>query len=237
MMKVRLNKYISECGFASRRKAEEIIEQGRVSVNNEVVKDLSTQVDRYKDTIKIDGEKIEPEKKVYFLLYKPKGFITSTKDEKKRKTVLDLIDTSYDIFPVGRLDYNTEGVLLLTNDGDFANLLTHPKNKVPRIYTAKLSKSLTKEHKERLLKGITLDGKKAKFEKIDYTAKNNDKVVNVVTMEGRNRFVKRMFGSLGYFVKHLKRINYAGLSLKGLAPYQYRRLSQPEVKKIVEKYG
>lgn len=236
-MKTRLNKFISECGIASRRKAEEIIEQGRVSVNDEVVKDLSTQVDKFFDTVKIDGEKVEPEKKIYYLLYKPKGFITSTKDEKKRKTVLDLIDTKYDVFPVGRLDYNTEGVLLLTNDGDFANLLTHPSNKVPRIYTAKLSRALSKEDKERLLKGITLDGKKAKFEKIDFTAKNNDRVVNVVTVEGRNRFVKRMFGALGYFVKHLKRINYAGLSLKGLAPYQYRKLSHHEVKNIVEKYG
>lgn len=132
-MKIRLNKYLSECGIASRRKSEELIKEGRITVNNKTITELFYTVDE-KDIVAFDGEIIRAEKKIYFLLNKPKGYITTTSDEKGRKKVTDLINCKQKIFPVGRLDYDTTGVLLLTNDGDFSNFLTHPKNKIPRVY-------------------------------------------------------------------------------------------------------
>ncbi|KAB2843945.1 MAG: rRNA pseudouridine synthase, partial [Melioribacteraceae bacterium] len=131
-----MNKFLSECGIASRRKSEELILQGRVSVNGNIVLDLATQINIEKDIVQLDGEKIKSAGKVYFLLHKPKGFITSTSDEKDRRTVVELINTKEKIFPVGRLDFNTTGVLLLTNDGEFSNFITHPRNKIPREYIA-----------------------------------------------------------------------------------------------------
>ena len=138
----RINKFIAESGITSRRKAEELILQGRVSVNNKVIIELSYRINPDRDEVFIDGERVKTVKYAYYLLNKPKGTISTTNDEKNRKTVVDLINTKEKIYPVGRLDYNTTGVLLLTNDGDFSNLLTHTKNKVPKIYEVKLDKPL-----------------------------------------------------------------------------------------------
>jgi len=149
-MMIRLNKFISDCGISSRRKSEELILQGRVEVNKKVIIDLSFKVDPEKDFVELDGEKITRRKHVYYLLNKPKGVITTSNDEKQRRTVVDLIKSGQGasvprgkIYPVGRLDYNTTGVLILTNDGEFTNLLTHPGNRVPREYEVKLDKMLT----------------------------------------------------------------------------------------------
>ncbi|MFA7229438.1 MAG: pseudouridine synthase, partial [Melioribacteraceae bacterium] len=188
-MKTRLNRYLSECGLASRRKAEEFIKEARISVNGKIVIDLACTVDPDKDIILFDGERIKPEKKVYFLLNKPKGYITSTDDEKGRKTVMDLIETKQKIFPVGRLDYDTTGVLLLTNDGDFTNYLTHPTKKIPRVYKVTLHKPLTEDDRLKLIKGILLDRKKSRFTEIGFIGKADRDKVLVTAVEGRNHFV------------------------------------------------
>lgn len=236
-MKIRLNRFLSESGVASRRKAEEFIKEGRVSVNNKIVKELATIIDDENDIVKVDGEKVSPQKKVYFLLNKPKGYITTTEDEKGRKKVTDLIKTKLKIFPVGRLDYDTTGVLILTNDGDFANFLMHPSNKITREYKALLDKPITDEDKYRLLKGITLDGKKSKFLDLYYPNKEHKESLIVKVTEGRNHFVKRMFSSMGYTVKKLERISYANFNVKGMPIGSYRIISEEEVKKVYEDFS
>ena len=234
-MTTRLNKFLSECGIASRRKAEEFIKEGRVAINGKTVVELFHTIED-DDVVELDGEKIKREKKVYFLLNKPRSVITSTNDEKNRKTVVDLIKTDKKIFPVGRLDYDTTGVLILTNDGEFANFLMHPKNNIPREYLAVLDKPINQEDKERLLKGITLDGKKSKFLKIFFPSKKSFAKLIVTTNEGRNHFVKNMFSALGYKVKALERLTYAGLQVDDLPAGTYRKLNNDEVRYIFEKY-
>ena len=166
-MKVRLNKYLAECGVASRRKSDELIAEGRVTVNGNIILELGTKIDTDNDEISIDGEKLKVQSKVYYILNKPKGIITTTSDDKKRKTVVDLIKTNKKIFPVGRLDFNTTGLLLLTNDGEFSNYLTHPINGIEREYEVKLDKELSKQDREKLTKGIYLDRKKKKVTQIN----------------------------------------------------------------------
>ncbi len=229
-MKIRLNKFLSECGIASRRKVEELIKEGRIELNNKIVTELGVNVDPDADVVKFDGEKLRREKKVYYLLYKPKGFVTTTSDEKNRRTVTELIRTNHRIFPIGRLDYDTTGVLLLTNDGDFSNYLLHPKNKVIREYIAFLDKPLDEKDKSRLSKGIFLDNRKSFFLEIEFLTKNNNKKVRVTTNEGRNHFVKRMFHTLGFNVVQLERIRFGNFDLRGLKIGQYRLLPESEIK-------
>ena len=232
-MKVRLNKYISECGIASRRKSDELINDGRVSVNGNIVIELGTKIDTELDQISIDGEILKTRKKVYFLLNKPKGVITTTTDDKKRTTVTDLINTQEKIFPVGRLDFNTTGVLLLTNDGELTNFLTHPKNGFEREYEVLLDKPLELEDKLQLLKGVYIDKRKSIFTKIEFPKKNNFTVVKVTTVEGRNHFVKRMFDMIGYRVKELHRSRFGSLILKNMQKGEYKIISQKEIKSIM----
>lgn len=228
---MRLNKFISESGITSRRKAEELILQGRITVNNKTVTKLSFDVDPEKDIVALDGERIKPKKKLYFLLNKPSGYISTTEDERGRKTVLDLLPVHEKIFPVGRLDADTTGVLLLTNDGDFANQLLHPRNKIIRVYEAKLDKEIEDKDLERLTKGILLDKRKSKFEKV-YFEKPKDKTrVTVECIEGRNHFVKRMFALLGYQVKKLHRKSFSGI-VADIPIGSYRELTVSEIKKL-----
>lgn len=233
-MAVRLNKFISESGIASRRKAEEYILQGRVSVNNKVVVDLSFKVTE-DDEVSVDGEKIRPRKYVYYLLNKPKGVVTTTEDDKHRKTVIDLINSSEKIFPVGRLDYNTTGVLLLTNDGNFSNLLTHPRNRIERVYEVSLDRYLEDNDKSSLLRGVYIDGKKGVFTNLEFPKIKDRKKVLVTCIEGRNRFVKKMFAALGYTVNALNRKSFAGME-SDIPVGTYRKLSASEIKKIQNKY-
>ncbi|UCH66868.1 MAG: rRNA pseudouridine synthase [Ignavibacterium sp.] len=232
---MRINKYIADSGITSRRKAEELILQGRVSVNNSVVENLSYRINPERDNVFIDGERIKIKRNVYYLLNKPRGVISSTKDEKNRNTIIDLIKTKEKIFPVGRLDYNTTGILLLTNDGDFSNLLTHPKNKVPKKYEVNLDKELDQKDKSKLLNGILIDKKKGRFTNIKFLNTTDKKLVEVECVEGRNRFVKRMFESLRYQVKKLNRSYFAGLQ-PDIPVGNYRELSKREVQKIKERY-
>lgn len=235
-MKVRINKYLSDCGIASRRKVEELILQKRVILNKQTVTELSAKVDLEKDIVQLDGEMISPQRNVYFLLNKPKGVITSTKDERGRRTVTDIVKSEKKIYPVGRLDYNTTGVLVLTNDGNFSYLLSHPKHKVPREYEVKLDRSLTDEDKRKLLTGITVDGKNGKFESISSIQKRNKIHLQIKCFEGRNHFVKKMFSSLGYTVKSLNRISFAGLTAD-IPIGTYRKLTPIEINRIANQYA
>jgi len=234
-MLVRINKFIADSGAASRRNAEGLISEGRVEINGITVSDLSQKVDPSKDIVTLDGEKIFQKKHLYFLMNKPPGVVTTTSDEKKRKTVIDLIKTKERIYPVGRLDYNTTGVLLLTNDGDFANLLTHPGNKVPKVYEVKLDKPLQHEDKDKLLKGIYLESGKGKFIEIN-SIKKDFKNVEVTSVEGRNHFIKNMFGFLGYRVISLNRKSFAGIT-SDIPKGSYRILTEKEVHRLLKEYG
>lgn len=235
-MQVRINKFLSDSGVASRRKVEDLILQGRVSINDKTVKVLSTKVDTEADQVKVDGEMVSNKKHVYYLMNKPKGVITTTKDEKGRTTVIDLIKNEKSIYPIGRLDFNTTGVLLLTNDGDFAYLLTHPRHKVTREYDVKLDRELSEDDRKRLLSGITLDGKKGKFESIQLRSNKKRNILLVKCYEGRNHFVKRMFSSLGYTVTTLNRYSFAGITAD-IPAGTYRKLSYSEIKNIAKHYA
>lgn len=236
MTKVRINKFLADSGIGSRRKSEEYILENRVAVNDVIVDNLSLKVDVEKDIITLDGEKVRPKRHIYILLNKPKGYITSVSDDRNRRTVLDLVQTQERIYPVGRLDYDTRGLLFLTNDGDFSQMLTHPCNKVPREYEVKLDKPLDEKDKLNLLSGIRLDGKPGKFLKLSFPKLKDKKIVTVFCEEGRNRFVKRMFGRLGYIVLDLIRISYAGIKLD-VQPGKFRNLTQREIQHIHEKYS
>jgi len=231
---IRINKFIAESGITSRRKAEEFIRQGRVIVNGKVVTDLSSKIDPYNDTVFVDDTKLKPKEKVYFLLNKPRGVITSTSDDKNRRTVVDLINSKEKIFPVGRLDYNTTGLLLLTNDGDFSNQLTHPSYKVDRVYITHLDQDLKSSDKDKLLKGIFLDNRRSKFTQISFVEEKNFRIVKVVTVEGRNHFVKNMFSYLGYKVRELQRESFGKFNIKGLQLGEYKVLTKQNIKKLIK---
>ncbi|MCU7490890.1 MAG: pseudouridine synthase [Bacteroidota bacterium] len=231
---MRLNRYLSECGLGSRRKVEEFILQGRVEINGKTIDQLAYNVEPGKDAVTFDGEKVKPQLKAYYLLNKPKGFVTTTSDEKNRRTVMELIKSNIKVFPVGRLDYNTTGVLILTNDGDFTNYLLHPNNKVRRVYRAVIDRPLEVKDKEKMLKGLFLDGRRGRFEEIIVTKKST--IINVTAIEGRNHFVKKMFQTLGYNVVELSRINYGGITLGDLPLGGWRELTAAEINSITKKY-
>ncbi|MDZ5471153.1 pseudouridine synthase (plasmid) [Bacillus sp. 31A1R] len=231
----RLQKVIAAAGFASRRKAEELILQGQVKVNGKVVKELGVKVSP-SDRVEVTGIPVEREEPIYFMLYKPRGVISSVSDDKGRKVVTDFFhEYKQRIYPVGRLDYDTSGLLLLTNDGEFANLLMHPKNEIEKVYVAKIKGIPPREKIRSLEKGIRLeDGKtapaKAKVLSID--KKKQTAIVELIIHEGRNRQVRRMFEAIGHPVLKLKRERYGLLTLQGLSVGDARELSPHEVKQL-----
>ena len=233
----RLQKVIANSGYTSRRKAEELISLGKVYVNGEKVTEMGYKVSS-EDVIEIDGKAItDKEDKVYYLLNKPRGVISSVSDDKDRKTVVDLIDTNKRIYPIGRLDYDTTGIIILTNDGDLANTLMHPKFNVEKKYIAKLNKYFETSDLKKLEKGIVIDG--IKCIPIRVKIKTNDRVsdysiVEISIVEGRNHIIKNIFKELGYLVDKLSRVEYAFLNLKGLKSGEYRELSKKEVKMLYE---
>ncbi len=231
----RLQKVIANSGYTSRRKAEELIQKGKVKVNGNVIYELGTKVSNT-DEIEIDGNVLQKEEqKVYFLLYKPRGVVTTTNDDKQRKTVVDLIDTQMRIYPIGRLDYDTTGILLLTNDGVLANALMHPKNQIDKVYIAKVKGLIGKEQIRALQMGVVIDGKstsKAKARIKKYDKKTDTSIVELTIHEGRNHQVKKMFEAIGYTVLKLKREQISFLNLVGLKSGEYRMLSPKEVKKL-----
>ena len=230
----RLQKVIAASGVTSRRKAEELITAGKVKVNGEVVTELGTKVTD-KDRIEVENVLIAKEVKEYYLLNKPRGVVTTTKDDKDRKTVVDLIPTNARIYPVGRLDYDTTGVLLLTNDGDFANILMHPASEVEKVYMAKLKGIIKGEHINTLKEGIKLDDQvvkpsRVKLKKVDQ--KTNTCMVQITIHEGKNHQVKRMFEAVGFPVAKLKREKEAFFDLKDLQSGEFRKLTPKEVAKV-----
>jgi len=231
----RLQKVIALSGYCSRRKAEELIQKRQVRVNGELITEMGYKVN-LTDFIEVEGNPINnTEDKVYYLLNKPRGIVATTKDEKGRKTVVDLIKTNKRIYPVGRLDYDTTGLILLTNDGELTNYLIHPKNNIEKVYVAKIKGLITKDQVRRLCNGVIIDGKKtskakAKILKID--KKTNSSVVELIIHEGKNHQVKKMFEAIGYNVLKLKRESIAFLTLDGLKSGEYRSLSVKEVKKL-----
>lgn len=231
----RLQKVIAASGIASRRKAEEMIQQGRVKVNGQTVKEMGVKVST-QDRIEVDGHEINKEEKVYFLLNKPKRTICSVSDDKERDTVVDIIDCKERIFPVGRLDYETTGLLLLTNDGEFANGLMHPRNHIRKTYEVAVNGVLTDGMCALLEKGIELeDGKTLPAEVIvlQRSEKKNKTVLQITIQEGRNRQVRRMMEFFHCEVTRLNRIQYAFLDLGNLRQGQYRKLRMYEVRKLM----
>ncbi|MDQ0257692.1 23S rRNA pseudouridine2605 synthase [Evansella vedderi] len=233
----RLQKVIAQSGITSRRKAEQLILDGRVYVNGKQIKELGTKVDMKHDKVVVDGVPLDKEEPVYFLLYKPTGVISSVSDEHGRKVVTDFIPTDKRIFPIGRLDSDTSGLILLTNDGDFANMLMHPKYKVYKTYIAKVEGIPLRETLKKLEKGIHLEDGKTAPAKVKVTRtdkKKNTSIVEISIREGKNRQVRRMFDAIGHPVIKLKREQYGFLNLKGLNAGEFRELKPHEVKQLRE---
>lgn len=231
----RLQKVIADSGVTSRRKAEELILAGKVRVNGEVISELGVKVSG-NDIVEVDGAILDRDiVKKYYLLNKPRGVISSVSDEKKRPTVVDYIDTDVRIYPVGRLDYDTIGLIILTNDGKLANLLMHPTNHVPKTYIAKIEGFLNKDEIDRLRSGVRIDGRKVFVDHFKIRDKNLEKktsLVEITIVEGRNHIVKKLFESLGHPVIRLSRIKIAFLEIDKLKSGEYRELTIKEVKKL-----
>jgi len=232
----RLQKVIAESGYTSRRKAEELIKAGKVYVDGEKITEMGYKVSGNQEII-VEGNVIAREEHVYYMLNKPRGVISSVQDEADRVTVVDYIDTDKRIYPIGRLDYNTTGLLLLTNDGNLANALMHPSKSIPKTYIAKLNKAITPEDIRRLKNGIKIDDRKVDILRVK--AKSIDKakdssIIEITIVEGRNHIVKRVFESIGYLVDKLSRTEYAGMTLGNLKSGEYRELTIKEVKRLYD---
>ena len=230
----RLQKVIAQSGVTSRRKAEELIKEGKVKVNGVVVTELGTKVSS-KDEIAVNDRIIEKEAKEYYLLNKPRGVVTTTSDDKNRKTVLDYINTEARIYPVGRLDYDTTGALLLTNDGEFANILMHPNNQVDKVYLAKLNGIIKGEQINQLKNGVMLDdvlvkATRVKLKKVD--PDKNTSMVEITIHEGKNHQVKRMFEAVGFLVDKLTRERIGVFQIKDLKSGEYRKLTPKEIQVV-----
>ena len=227
---IRLNKFLANAGVCSRREADEFITAGVVSVNGEVVTELGTKIKRG-DEVKFHDQAVSIERKIYVLLNKPKDTVTTSDDPQARRTVMDLVKgaCSERIYPVGRLDRNTTGVLLLTNDGDLASKLTHPKYLKKKIYHVHLDKNLTKADMEQIAAGIQLDDGEIQADAISYTDDFKKDEVGIEIHSGKNRIVRRIFESLGYKVVKLDRVFFAGLTKKGLRRGEWRYLTEQEV--------
>lgn len=227
----RLQKVIASSGIASRRKAEEMIVAGLVKVDGKVVTELGTKVSSNAEIL-VNDKPIAKEVKEYYLLNKPRGVVTTTSDDKNRKTVVDYISTNARIYPVGRLDYDTTGALLLTNDGEFANIIMHPKSEIDKVYVAKLKGIIKVDQINKLKEGVDLDGEvvkasRVKLKKVDQV--NNSCLVEIIIHEGKNHQVKRMFESVGLLVDKLKRERVGIFQIKDLKSGEYRRLTPKEV--------
>jgi 23S rRNA pseudouridine2605 synthase len=229
-----LNKYLAHSGVCSRRDAADVVRSGKVKVNGEVITEPGHKV-TMKDDIRVGPKRVYPTKDlVYILLNKPKDYLTTTDDPQKRKTVLDLIQqaTQERVYPVGRLDRNTSGVLLLTNDGDLAQKLTHPSNEVKKVYAVTLDKPLTKEHFETILKGVPLEDGMANVDVLAYTDSADRTQIGVEIHSGRNRIVRRIFEHFHYDVRNLDRVMFAGLTKKNVNRGKWRFLTEKEVRDL-----
>ena len=226
---MRLNKFIANSGVCSRREADVMIQAGVVSVNGEVVTELGTKVNVYKDEIRFNGELLRGEEKVYIVMNKPKGFVTTTSDAHAEKTVMDLLKNCPNrVFPVGRLDKNTTGVLMFTNDGEIAERLTHPSYDKKKIYQVTLDRNLEEEDFKKILEGVSLTDGLVQADELEYVDAENHRKLGIEIHSGKNRIVRRIFESLGYDVKGLDRVYFAGLTKKGLKRGEWRFLTENE---------
>lgn len=227
---IRLNKYVANAGICSRREADTYIAAGNVTVNGKVITEMGYKVNKT-DDVRFDGRRLNPEKKEYVLLNKPKNFITTTSDEKGRKTVMELISSASNnrLYPVGRLDRNTTGLLLFTNDGEMSKKLTHPKFGVRKIYHVVLDKNLTAADLRNIQEGLDLDDGRISVDEVAYIQGSPKKEVGIEIHSGRNRIVRRIFEHLGYQVIKLDRVVFAGLTKKDLPRGHWRHLTQQEV--------
>ncbi len=226
---IRLNKFIANSGICSRREADQYIQAGVVTVNGEVITELGTKVNVLNDDIRFNGERIRGEEKVYIVMNKPKGFVTTASDPHAEKTVMDLLkNCSARVFPVGRLDKNTTGVLMFTNDGEIAERLTHPSYDKKKIYQVILDKPLAQEDYDKIVAGITLSDGNIKADELEYIDAEDHRKLGIEIHSGKNRIVRRIFESLGYEVKALDRVYFAGLTKKGLKKGEWRYLSEGE---------
>ncbi len=236
---VRLQKFMADCGVASRRGAEKIILERRVKVNGEVVTEMGVKVDEEYDVVEVDGREIKPQtKKIYIMLNKPEGFVTTVSDDKGRPTVMELVsDIEQRIYPVGRLDYDTEGLLIMTNDGDLTFKISHPKHNISKTYVAEVTGNITMETLINLRRGVEIDGFRTSPAEVEVVgATQLGTKLEITIHEGHNRQVRRMFESQGCIVKKLKRIKEAGLQLGHLPIGKWRKLSESEVN-MLKKIG
>ncbi|HET6569855.1 MAG TPA: pseudouridine synthase [Rhodothermales bacterium] len=231
----RLNRYLAQAGVCSRRNADELIAEGRVRVNGDTVTDFSTRI-KSGDRVEVAGRVVSPQDLTYILLNKPPDTITTRSDEKGRQTVMEVMDLPEEekasLFPVGRLDRNTVGVLLLTNDGDLAHRLMHPRYNVEKIYVARTKDPVKPHQLEMLLTGIQLDDGLARADRVSYTAPPDHHEIAILLHEGRNRQIRRMLEALGHEVASLERVKYAGIGTEGVRRGKWRRLAPYEVKRL-----
>ena len=227
---VRLNRFIANSGVCSRREADTLIQAGVVTVNGEVVTELGTKVNIHDDDIRFNGERLKGEEKVYLIMNKPKGYVTTASDPHAEKTVIDLLKgCSSRVYPVGRLDKNTTGVLLLTNDGEIAERLTHPSYDKKKIYQVSLDKELSEEDYHKILEGVSLTDGDVKADELEFIDANDKRKIGIEIHSGKKRIVRRIFDSLGYNVKALDRVYFAGLTKKGLKKGEWRYLTEGEI--------
>lgn len=236
---MRLQKFLSECGVASRRKSEELISQGKVKINGRVAQ-IGDKINPKRDTITVSGKKVVSSKtKYYIMLHKPRGFITTLSDEMDRKCVAELVkDIPERIYPVGRLDKDSEGLLLMTNDGEFANAMMHPKHHVPKTYRVTVRQNVTEDMVDKLAIGIVIEGRKTAPADVRILLKEETRtVLEIILYEGRNREIRKMCESLGLDVIRLKRTQYGSIKLGMLAQGKYRELTADEVHKLMASSG
>ncbi|MEG1791129.1 MAG: pseudouridine synthase [Clostridia bacterium] len=228
---IRINKYLASSGVCSRRNADKLIEEGRVSVNGKVVTTLGMSINENNDTVLVDGNVVKPETNFsYIMLYKPKGCVCTASDEFNRKTIFDYVDLDKRLFSIGRLDFDSEGLLLLTNDGDLAQRLTHPSYEIPKTYLAKIDGEIPESDLARIRKGVIVDGVMTRRSKIRLKEiKDNVSSYEITIYEGKNRQIRKMFEVIGYDVIFLKRVSIGDLRLGGLGRGAYRYLKDYEV--------
>jgi len=228
---MRLNRYIANSGVCSRRDADSLISKGLITVNGKVVKEMGTKIKR-SDDVRYEGKKLNPEAKVYILINKPKDMVTTTSDPEGRRTVIDLVKDACDerIYPVGRLDRNTTGVLLITNDGDLSKKLTHPSSEVKKIYHVFLDRPISRQHMDDIRQGIELEDGSIKPDVVSYADTKDHSQIGIEIHSGRNRIVRRIFEHLGYKVEKLDRVYFAGLTKKAIPRGKWRFLTNDEVK-------
>lgn len=233
---MRLNKFLSNSGIASRRKCDELIEQGKVSVNGKVVTEMGFKINEKKDKVKVEGKDVTlPSSFVYIKLNKPKGYACTASDEKGRKTIYDLVDCEERLFSIGRLDYDTEGLIILTNDGDFANSVAHPRYQTEKEYRVTCEGEIKESELAVMRKGVVIDGERmpsARVEKLSY--ENGFTKLAVIIDEGQNRQVRRMFEAIGHQIKLLKRVRIGLVKLGGLKRGEYKDLTEEELNLLVK---